>query len=130
MPLFTDLVGFTPLMEANASRGREGAEALLKILNNYFATMLEIISKSGGNLLEFTGGAMPVQFPPNERGRELNISYQIGMAQGSAFSAEFGEPRGRREFNILGDTFNTALHPKHLQRGGFAKFIGVDRVHR
>ncbi len=27
---------------------------------------------------------------------------------GPAFAAEIGEPRGRREFNVLGDTVNTA----------------------
>jgi adenylate cyclase len=30
------------------------------------------------------------------------------MARGPVFAAEIGEPRGRREFNILGDTVNTA----------------------
>jgi class 3 adenylate cyclase len=36
------------------------------------------------------------------------IVCQIGVAQGAAFAAEIGEPRGRREFNVLGDTVNTA----------------------
>jgi class 3 adenylate cyclase len=30
------------------------------------------------------------------------------VAFGSAFAAEIGEPRGRREFNVLGDVVNTA----------------------
>jgi class 3 adenylate cyclase len=30
------------------------------------------------------------------------------MACGPVFAAEIGEPRGRREFNVLGDTVNTA----------------------
>src|SRR5512140_1019573 len=29
--MFTDLIGFTPLMEANAGRGKEGAASLLKL---------------------------------------------------------------------------------------------------
>jgi len=33
---------------------------------------------------------------------------QIGINVGPAFSAEIGEPRGRREFNVLGDTVNIA----------------------
>lgn len=60
--LFTDLAGFTALMEANAIAGSEGATRLLGILNQYFSTMLEIVSKSGGDLLEFTGDALLVQF--------------------------------------------------------------------
>ncbi|PSN15727.1 adenylate/guanylate cyclase domain-containing protein [filamentous cyanobacterium CCT1] len=60
--LFTDLAGFTPLFAANAAAGPAGAEALLTIINRYFAQMVELISKAGGNLLEFTGDAMLVQF--------------------------------------------------------------------
>ncbi|UZQ55546.1 hypothetical protein OOK60_05590 [Trichothermofontia sichuanensis B231] len=53
--LFTDLAGFTPLMEANARCGQAGIEMMLAQLNTYFTAMIEILSKSGGNLLEFTG---------------------------------------------------------------------------
>ncbi|WP_052049996.1 adenylate/guanylate cyclase domain-containing protein [Leptolyngbya sp. KIOST-1] len=60
--LFTDLAGFTPLFAANAAAGQAGAEALLVILNDYFAQMVDLVSKAGGNLLEFTGDAMLVQF--------------------------------------------------------------------
>ena len=36
------------------------------------------------------------------------ISCQIGISIGPAFAAEIGEKRGRRDFNVLGDTVNTA----------------------
>jgi adenylate cyclase len=80
--MFTDLAGFTPLMEANAARGRAGAEALLEVLNAYFANMLEIISKGNGNLLEFTGDAMLAVFPAG--------------AGAAALSPEAGAKGGRR----------------------------------
>jgi class 3 adenylate cyclase len=38
----------------------------------------------------------------------IPLSCQIGIARGPTFSGEIGEPRGRREFNVLGDTVNTA----------------------
>ncbi|NJK81496.1 MAG: adenylate/guanylate cyclase domain-containing protein, partial [Chloroflexaceae bacterium] len=38
----------------------------------------------------------------------ISISCQIGLARGPVFAAEIGEPRGRRELNILGDIVNTA----------------------
>ena len=60
--LFTDLAGFTPFMEAHVAAGQAGAERLLELLNHYFATMTAIISKSGGELLEFTGDAILAQF--------------------------------------------------------------------
>ncbi|NJN43738.1 MAG: hypothetical protein HC806_02695 [Anaerolineae bacterium] len=39
--IFTDLIGFTALMDANNRFGQEGAETLLEILNNYFREMIE-----------------------------------------------------------------------------------------
>lgn len=38
----------------------------------------------------------------------MEASCQIGINLGAAFSAEVGEPNGRREFNLLGDTVNVA----------------------
>lgn len=60
--LFADLAGFTPLLEANTAYGKQGASQLLKVLNRYFSEMIEIVSKSSGDLLEFTGDALLVQF--------------------------------------------------------------------
>jgi class 3 adenylate cyclase len=77
--LFTDLAGFTPLMEANSHYGRQGAESLLSLLNHYFATMLEIISKSGGDLLEFTGDALLVQFDTGRRGQDVGRAVRTGF---------------------------------------------------
>jgi adenylate cyclase len=45
--------------------------------------------------------------PPTVGGMQPEITCQIGINQGAAFVAEVGEPRGRREFNVLGDTVNT-----------------------
>jgi class 3 adenylate cyclase len=41
-------------------------------------------------------------------GETIDIFCQIGLARGPVFAAEIGDPRGRREFNVLGDTVNTA----------------------
>jgi class 3 adenylate cyclase len=46
--------------------------------------------------------------PPTIGGQQVAFSFQIGMARGPVFAAEVGEPRGRREFNILGDAVNVA----------------------
>jgi adenylate cyclase len=45
---------------------------------------------------------------PMIKGESIQIGVQIGVAKGATFSGEIGEPRGRREFNVLGDTVNTA----------------------
>src|SRR5688572_26506629 len=127
--MFTDLAGFTPLMEANAARGSAGAETLLGVLNSYFSEMLEIISKSGGNLLEFTGDALLAVFPKNARSSDavqalraglrmqramahfanieteqgtFSLRMRIGIHSGRFFTADIGAPR-RMEHVLLGE---------------------------
>ncbi|MGB8981332.1 MAG: adenylate/guanylate cyclase domain-containing protein, partial [Anaerolineales bacterium] len=46
--------------------------------------------------------------PPTVGGLQPEIACQIGINQGAVFVGEIGEPRGRREFNVLSDTVNTA----------------------
>ena len=74
--MFTDLAGFTKLMEANSTKGREGAENLLSQLTKYFSAMIAIISKSGGDLVEFTGDALLVVFPKNEKDDEHDAAFR------------------------------------------------------
>lgn len=95
--MFTDLSGFTPLLEGNAKHGKAGALSLLNILNGYFSEMLVIISKSGGNLLEFTGDALLVQFPTDRKGHDMiravraGLRMQRAMDKYAKIESEFGE---------------------------------------
>jgi class 3 adenylate cyclase len=98
--MFTDLAGFTPLMEANAALGQAGARTLLKLLNQYFGTMLEILGKSGGNLLEFTGDAMLVQFPGNPRQNDTATAVRAGLRMQRAMSLFQGIQIGDSTFNL------------------------------
>lgn len=95
--MFTDLAGFTLLMEANANLGRAGARTVLKTLNDYFSTMIEIISKSGGNLLEFTGDAMLIQFPASARQSDTAQAVRAGLRMQRAMRrfAEITLPQGK-----------------------------------
>lgn len=77
--LFTDLVGFTALMVANAHQGTEGARQLLHLLNTYFTTMLRIIGMSGGHLLEFTGDALLAEFHAAPGGNETACAVRAGL---------------------------------------------------
>jgi class 3 adenylate cyclase len=38
------------------------------------------------------------------------LTCRMGLARGSAFAAEIGTPRGRREFDVHGEAINTAAH--------------------
>ncbi len=142
--MFTDLAGFTKLMEANASKGKEGAENLLKELTKYFSTMISIISKSGGELVEFTGDAMLVVFPKKEKRDEtsrairaalrmqramkdfaeiqtplgvVNLQMRIGIHNGRFLTAEIGTPR-RMEHVLLGKDVQKAKLTESNGRNG------------
>jgi class 3 adenylate cyclase len=132
--MFTDLAGFTPLLEANASQGAAGARSLLHVLNTYFAGMIEVISRSGGNVLEFTGDAMLAQFPPPRRGNptaqavraglrmqrsmanfekietaqgQVSLGMRVGIHSGRFLTAEIGTPR-RMDHVLLGHNVREA----------------------
>jgi class 3 adenylate cyclase len=95
--IFTDLSGFTPLMEANFNRGPDGARTLLGVLNSYFSNVIEIVSKSSGELLEFTGDALLIQFPAGRRGDHVaqavraGLRMQRAMARFEHIETEIGE---------------------------------------
>ncbi|MBC7877269.1 MAG: adenylate/guanylate cyclase domain-containing protein [Anaerolineales bacterium] len=126
--MFTDLVGFTKLMEANSTKGRDGAENLLKQLTKYFSSMIAVISKSGGELVEFTGDALLIVFPKNQKDDDtlravraglrmqramrefaeietpsgiVNLQMRIGIHNGRFLTADIGTPR-RMEHVLLG----------------------------
>ncbi|MGF1458004.1 MAG: adenylate/guanylate cyclase domain-containing protein [Leptolyngbyaceae cyanobacterium] len=100
--LFTDLAGFTPLLEACASEGLAGAELLLKVLNNYFSGMIEIISKSSGNLLEFTGDALLVQFTSEEPQKDIIQAINTGLRMQRAMAPfqQIATHRGELSLNM------------------------------
>jgi len=70
-----------------ASKGRDGAASLLKVLNDYFAKMIEIISKADGDLLEFTGDALLVLFPEDDRKKDDTLkAVRAGLRMQRAMS--------------------------------------------
>jgi len=132
--MFTDLAGFTRLTEIHAQLGRTGAETLLGTLNTYFANIIEIISMSGGDLLEFTGDALLVQFPPNPhmddtvqairaglrmqramkcldaietRQGTYSLKMRVGLHRGHFLTADIGTPV-RMEHVLLGSAVQIA----------------------
>jgi adenylate cyclase len=60
-------------------------------------------------------------------GKEIKVCCQIGLSLGPVFAAEVGEPRGRREFNILGDTVNTAA--RLMSKAGENQILIAERVY-
>lgn len=144
--MFTDLVGFTALMEANAARGAAGARTLLGVLNSYFSKCLEVISKSGGTLLEFTGDALLVAFNSSRQGSNtdaiqavraglrmqramkdfekietdagnFSLGMRVGVHSGRFFSADIGTPR-RMEHVMLGNAVHETKKAESVSKKG------------
>lgn len=123
--MFTDLAGFTPLMEANAARGRDGAKSLLGVLNDYFASMIEIINKSGGTLLEFTGDALLAMFPKDERNGDTAQAVRAGLRMQRAM-ARFAEINTEQGTFSLG--MRIGLHCGEFMRANIGTPRRMDHV--
>lgn len=143
--LFTDLAGFTPLLEANATLGQEGATALWELFNDYFTEMISIVGKAGGNLLEFTGDAILVQFQTDQQktdtaravrvglrmqramqrfsiieifGSEFSLGMRVGLHVGKFLAADLGTPR-RMEHVLLGTAVQASKQAEGAGKVGF-----------
>jgi class 3 adenylate cyclase len=137
----TDLAGFTRLVALYSLQGREGAAALLAILNAYFTTMIEIISQAGGSVRKFAGDGLLVQFAADWRHRTtvqavraglrmqramahfaqretaygpLALAMRIGIHTGRFLAAHIGTPQ-RMEYVLLGPS---VVHTKHAEGAG------------
>ena len=60
--LVIDVVGFTPMSEALTRFGAYGTEELTRILNGWFDTMVDLVSRYGGSVAEFAGDALTAVF--------------------------------------------------------------------
>ncbi|MEO0536539.1 MAG: adenylate/guanylate cyclase domain-containing protein [Cyanobacteria bacterium P01_A01_bin.123] len=77
--MFTDLAGFTHLTQTHAQRGTTGAKFLADLLNSYFSKAIDVINTSGGDLLEFTGDAMLVEFADFTSKRSIAKAIRAGL---------------------------------------------------
>ncbi|HHH42221.1 MAG TPA: adenylate/guanylate cyclase domain-containing protein, partial [Chloroflexi bacterium] len=148
--LFADIAGFTAMSERLGQLGREGAEVITGIVNAYFAAMLEIIARHGGDLLKFGGDALLVAFEGDEgavRGCRAALEMQqamdrfavvetpqgtfhlqmtAGLGTGPLFLASLGSP-DRLEFAVMGPVLEQMARAEDLARAGE---VVVDRATR
>jgi len=122
--LLADVSGFTTMSERLAAYGREGAELLTSIINQYFERLLDIARERGGANLKFGGDALLLLFQGQEHGsravasalgmqaaaREFSrirvgterLRMSIGVHSGRFWSAAAGLPQARMQHFILG----------------------------
>jgi class 3 adenylate cyclase len=147
--LFADVSGFTAMSRKLSAFGREGAEEITGIVNNYFTAMLDISENFGGDLLKFGGDALLIFFD-GESGPirslaaghammsaikrfsslktsqgEFPLQMKIGIASGSIFMANLGTPVDM-DYAILGRTLTEMAHAETLAEPG--QIVVSDRV--
>ena len=68
--MFADISGFTSMSERLSQLGKAGAEEITAIINRFFAALLEVTERYGGELLKFGGDALLVFFDVKARREE------------------------------------------------------------
>lgn len=125
-----DVTGFTAMSEMLAESGKEGAELMAVILNQFFDRMLNIANNWGGVQMKFGGDAMLLYFPEAghaHRAAECGLKMQhamkdfsqvnvaekvcrlrmrIGIHSGSFYSASVGQEKGLLHYLLIGKDVN------------------------
>ncbi|MEW5849756.1 MAG: adenylate/guanylate cyclase domain-containing protein [Myxococcota bacterium] len=140
--LFADITGFTPLTERLAARGPAGAEELTRILNSYFAELVELIHVHGGDTVKFAGDALLALWPANgdlvdatlraavcglriqealhnrDVADGVRLSLRLGIGAGSVVGAHVGGVGGRVEYVAAGHPLVQMTEAEHEAQAG------------
>lgn len=111
--LFADVSGFTALSEKLQQRsGAQGTETLTVVINDFFATMLEILAKSDGQLLKFAGDALLAFFPASGTPDDLTDAHKAirtGLRMQRAMKERFQPVRNEQLVSVLGSDHGSSL---------------------
>ncbi|MBN1220769.1 MAG: AAA family ATPase [Anaerolineae bacterium] len=95
--LFADVTGFTALTELLSKQGHtRGREIMNQIMNRLFASVLDPLTASGGDLLIFAGDAVLAYFPKQENDNDVfqatraALRMERAVAPFAAFETEYG----------------------------------------
>ena len=127
-----DVTGFTAMSETLAQVGKEGAELMAGILNQFFERMLKIAIDWGGVQMKFGGDAMLLYFPGEDHasraaacGLEMQeameefrqvkvpnsicqLMMRIGIHSGRFYGASVGQDGGLLHYLVVGKDVNKA----------------------
>jgi class 3 adenylate cyclase/predicted ATPase len=127
--LFSDISGFTSLSEHLRKKGdAEGAEAIVKVINDYLDVMLAIVFKYNGLLIKFGGDAMLCLFTGEDYGalRAVMAAWEMKQTMLARFSeiqaldeiVELGMKVGGNSGLLLAANVGTAQHMEYILTGG------------
>lgn len=125
-----DVTGFTSMSELLAESGKEGAELMAAILNDFFECMLSVANSWGGVQMKFGGDAMLLYFPADDHAHravecglkmqsamkafshvkvadeECQLRMRIGIHSGKFYSASVGQEEGLLHYFLIGEDVN------------------------
>ncbi len=127
--LFSDISGFTALSERLRRKGdAEGAEAIVKVINDYLDVMLAILFKYNGLLIKFGGDAMLCLFTGEDYGalHAVMAAWEMKQTMLTRFSkiqaldetVELGMKVGGNSGLLLAANVGTAEHMEYILTGG------------
>ncbi|MBN1150067.1 tetratricopeptide repeat protein [candidate division WOR-3 bacterium] len=70
--LFADVVGFTALSEKFSERGISGTGELTELLDSCFESILSVVRKHGGDIIEFIGDAILVKYENMDQAKKCS----------------------------------------------------------
>ncbi len=112
--LFADISGFTAMSERLSALGREGAETLTTVVNDFFTRMSDIAAQYDGDLVIFGGDAMLLLFDGVDYAlRACHTAWRMQQAMAERF-AEVKTAQGTFQLRMAaglgsGQVFATAL---------------------
>jgi class 3 adenylate cyclase/tetratricopeptide (TPR) repeat protein len=140
--LLADISGFTQMTEKLAESGKEGAEWLTGIVNQYFQRMLDIARVHGGTHLKFGGDALLLLFREENNaalavttalkmqnatrqftifhvgGSRFRLRMTVGVHTGESYSVVAGLPNEAMHHFILGQETNRLAQIQGLASPG------------
>ena len=141
--LFADVFGFTAMSESLARLGKEGAEELIRVLNAYFATMIDLVRDYGGQVIKFGGDAITCQFTNGQtgilracacalamqekmagframetRGGVFELRMKIGISAGSVLFLSVGDQQKGLEYVLVGRPLDRMAEAEHHAAAG------------
>ncbi|HKZ85152.1 MAG TPA: adenylate/guanylate cyclase domain-containing protein [Anaerolineae bacterium] len=150
--LFADVSGFTAMSERLTALGREGAETLTGVINDYFTTMSDIAAQLGGDLMLFGGDAMLLLFDGvdhalrachaawrmqramRERFAEVEtvlgafpLRMAVGLGSGSVFATALGSADSMH-YAVMGPALIAMGHAESLAGAGRIIMDGSTRL--
>ncbi|MBP7654207.1 PHP domain-containing protein, partial [Candidatus Dependentiae bacterium] len=145
--LFSDISGFTKLLNELQNSGDQAAEILTTTINSIFTNFISIINEYGGSILKFGGDSLMAMYPENITNKsmaKINAAFtalkiidflknkqpieifkkkyvfniHIGISSGEVISTVLNYKNIRKEYYICGKTLSKLAEAEKMAESG------------